>query len=154
LLGILIALICSTATRAQEEGSTPGAIPDPGTYQGSMELQRQEQQQNEQTLQRLDGNYQQYAPANSGARGSAAGGATRNPPIDWWSKSPLAPANNPLLGRWQQVAAKGYSGQELDAALIPGTGDITASLLNTTLAGGCKSMFGSGVVAFEPDKLQ
>ena len=166
LLGVFIALNFSAATQAQEEGSTPGAIANPGSYQGSMELQRQEQQQyeqqerqNQQMLQRLNENYQQYAPAGSGARGSAGGAghptAKRNPRVDWWSKPPLSPANNPLLGHWQQVAAKGVSGQKLaDAALIPGAGDVAATLLNSTLAGGCKSMFGSGVVAFEPDKLQ
>ncbi len=166
LLGVFIALTFSAATQAQEEGSTPGAIPDPGSYQGSTELQRQEQQQdaqveqqNQQMLQRLNENYQQYAPAGSGAGGSAGGAgqptAKRNPPVDWWSKSPLQAANNPLLGRWQQVAPKAISGQQLaGAAVIPGAGDVAASLLNSTLAGGCKSMFGSGVVAFEPDKLQ
>jgi len=164
LLGLFIALTSSAATRAQEEGSTPGAIADPGSYQGSMELQRQEQQQyeqqqqqNDQMLQRLNDNYQQYAPTGSGVRGSAGGTTTakRNPPVDWWSKPPLAAASNPLLGRWQQVAAKGVSGQQLGAAaVLPGTADVAASLLNSTLAGGCKSMFGSGVVAFEADKLQ
>jgi hypothetical protein len=39
---IAMALACAAAAmppdaHAQEEGSTPGAIPDPGTYQGSME---------------------------------------------------------------------------------------------------------------------
>ena len=37
LLGVFIALNFSAATQAQEEGSTPGAIANPGSYQGSME---------------------------------------------------------------------------------------------------------------------
>ena len=164
-LAILIALAFAAAAmppgaHAQEEGSTPGAIPDPSTYQGSMELQRQEQQQsaqqeqqNQQMLQRLNTNYQQYAPAGSGASGRAAAGGS--PPVDWWSKPPLAAGNNPLLGRWKQVAAKAITGQQLaGAAPLAGVGDAAATLLNGALAGGCKSMFGAGVVAFEPDKLQ
>ena len=162
---IAVALACAATavppdTYAQEEGSTPGAIPDPSTYQGSMELQRQEQQQsaqqeqqNQQMLQRLNANYQQYAPAGSAGSGRAAAGGS--PPVDWWSKPPLAAANNPLLGRWKQVAAKPITGQQLaGAAPLGGVGDAAASLLNGALAGGCKSMFGSGVVAFESDKLQ
>jgi hypothetical protein len=163
-LAVLIALACSAAAmlpdaHAQEEGSTPGAIANPGTYQGSMDLQRQEQQQyeqqqqqNQQMLQRLNDNYKQYAPSGSAPRGRAAGGS---PPVDWWSKPPLPPENNPLLGRWKQVAAKALSAQQIGgAAVLPGVGDGVASLLNGTLAGGCNSMFGSGVVAFEPTKLQ
>jgi hypothetical protein len=163
-LAALIALACTAAAmppnaHAQEEGSTPGAIPDPSTYQGSMELQRQEQQeseqqqqQNQQMLQRLNDNYKQYAPNGSAPRGAATGGS---PPVDWWSKPPLAPANNPLLGRWKQVAAKPISGQQLaGAAPLPGVADAAASLLTGALAGGCNSMFGTGVVAFEPTKLQ
>jgi hypothetical protein len=149
----------ATDLRAQEYGTTPSAIPNPGSYQGSMQLQQQEQQQyqqqeqqNQQMLQRLDQNYQQYAPGSPGG-GRGAGGP---PPIDWWSKPPLPAARNPLLGRWKQIAAKGVSGQQINSAfggLLPGA-DATASIVNGALAGGCKSIFGTGVVAFEPDSLQ
>jgi hypothetical protein len=124
-----------------------------------MQLQQQEQQQyqqqeqqNQQMLQRLDQNYRQYAP-QPGAGGQAARGGP--PPIDWWSKPALAPARNPLLGRWKQVASKGVSSQQLPGAVagLPGA-DIAANLFNATMAGGCKSIFGTGVVAFEPDSLQ
>jgi hypothetical protein len=147
--------------RAQEYGTVPGAIPNPGTYQGSMQLQQQEQQQyqqqeqqNQQMLQRLDQNYRQYAPPQSGGEGRATGGP---PPIDWWSKPALPPARNPLLGRWKQVAARAVTGQQIGSplgGLLPGVNDFSASVLNGALAGGCKSIFGTGVVAFEPDKLQ
>jgi hypothetical protein len=126
-LAVLIVLACLVAAtppdaHAQEEGSTPGEIANPGSYQGSMELQRQEQQQaeqqqqqNQQMLQRLNQNYQQYAPPGSAPGGSASGGraAGGSPPVDWWSKPPLAQANNPLLGRWKQAAAKPITGQQL-----------------------------------------
>jgi hypothetical protein len=122
-----------------------------------MQLQQQEQQryqqqeqQNQQMQQQLDQNYRQYAP-QPGAGGQARGGP---PPIDWWSKPALAPARNPLLGRWKQIASKGASSQQLGAlGGLPGA-DIAASLFNATIAGGCKSIFGTGVVAFEPDSLQ
>jgi hypothetical protein len=56
-----VALLASAAAPAgaqDENPTTPGAIPDPGSYQGSMQLQQQERQQDEQTGR-------QYAPAPS-----------------------------------------------------------------------------------------
>jgi hypothetical protein len=126
----------SVATAQDEEGTTPGAIPNPGSYQGSMQMQQQDQQM----LQRLNENYRQSAPnAAGGAVGGASGHAA--PAVNWWNRPALAPEKNPLLGRWQQVAAKP-------------SGDMIGSMVDTTLAGGCKSMFGSGVIAFEPTALQ
>jgi hypothetical protein len=119
----------------EEEGTTPGAIANPGSYQGSMQLQQQEQQ-DQQTLQRLNQVYAQSAP---NAAGDAGGGATGHaaPAVNWWNRPALGPDRNPLLGRWQQVAAKS-----------------TSAPVDSMLAGGCRSMFGSGVIAFEPAALQ
>jgi hypothetical protein len=141
---------------AQEEGSTPGAIANPGSYAGSMQLQQQErerdqqmQMQNQQMQQRLDQTYRQYAPGTGGGRGGGGGGGGGGPPaVDWWSKPPLPAAKNPLLGRWKQAAYKGYSDKEV-GGLLPGT----AGILNGSFAEACKSIFGSGVIAFTPDSL-
>lgn len=155
------ALLCAAGVMAQdEEGTTPGAIANPGSYQGSMQLQQQEQQQSQQQeqqnqamLQRLNQNYQQSAP---NAVGAAAGGGQGRaaPAVNWWNRPALTPEHNPLLGRWQQIASKGVSAQLASgplAGLLPaGTGDM----INGAMAGGCKSMFGSGVIAFEPTALQ
>jgi hypothetical protein len=86
-------------------------------------------------------------------RAQAARGSP--PPVDWWSKPTLPPARNPLLGRWKQTASKGVSSQQLAGPLagLPGA-DFAASIFNGSMAGGCKSMFGTGVVVFEPDSLQ
>jgi len=43
--------VAAVTAHAQEEGSTPGAIPDPSTYQGSMEQQRQSDAQDQQFRQ-------------------------------------------------------------------------------------------------------
>ena len=132
-------LIAVAPALAQEEGQTPGAIPDPSTYQGSMQLQQQEQQQqqqneqqNQQMQQRLDQTYQQNAPRSGGGAASAGGGAAAS----WWRLPPLPAAKNPLLGRWRQAP--------------PGNAGLIASLLS----GSCESIFGKGVVAFEPGKFQ
>jgi TPR repeat protein len=53
-----------TAAEAQDNPTTPGAIPNPGTYQGSMELQRQsdarDQQQREEQARQSQQQQQQY----------------------------------------------------------------------------------------------
>jgi len=140
----LLALLARGAALAEDENpTTPGAIPNPGSYQGSMALQQQEQQQyqqqeqqNQQMQQRLNQNYQQYAPRPGG--GGGQGGA---PQINWWTKPALPAARNPLLGRWRQIASRAPQ-------------NSLAGLLGGMLSGGCQSMFGKGVVAFEPDSLQ
>jgi len=38
----ICALFLGSSAAAQEEGTVPGAIPDPSTYQGSMEMQQQQ----------------------------------------------------------------------------------------------------------------
>jgi hypothetical protein len=131
-----------TPAWAQDENpTTPGAIPNPGTYQGSMALQQQEQQQyqqqeqqNQQMQQRLDRNYQQYAP-----QGGMGGGGP--PPVNWFAKPALAPDKNPLLGRWHQVAR-------------PQAQNALMDMVGTMMGGGCDSIFGKGTVAFEPNALQ
>ncbi len=126
----------------------PGQLPDPSSYQGSMEQQRREaesaqqvQQQNEAMQQRLNESYQSYAPGGAGAAG-APGGGSAPPPLK--SKPLLPAAKNPLLGRWQQTAGKPL---ELGLmGLFPGTQEF----VNAGLAGGCQSIFGKGMVAFGP----
>lgn len=51
-LAVIALGVATRAAHAQdEEGSTPGAIPDPGTYQGSTQLQQQSDQQDQQFRQ-------------------------------------------------------------------------------------------------------
>jgi hypothetical protein len=143
----LLWLAASVAARAQEQGETPGAIANPGSYQGSMQLQREEQQrdmqvqqQNDAMQRRLDDNYRGYAPG----RGGGGGGAR---PVDWYAKPALPPDRNPLLGRWRQTGSK--------APRVAGPlGQLTNGFLAGAMAGGCQSMFGKGVIAFEPNALQ
>ena len=77
---VLIALIwgfSSSCAWAQDDNpTTPGAIPDPSTYQGSMELQRQSDEQSQQQYQQQFGQpQQQYEPQQSyGGTGYYGGG--------------------------------------------------------------------------------
>src|SRR5437016_3936446 len=63
LIALALAAVIAAPARAQEEPSTPGQIPDPGTYQGSQVLQQQSDQQDQQFRQQQQ---QQYAPQNGG----------------------------------------------------------------------------------------
>lgn len=144
----LAAGVAAGAAQAQQENpTTPGAIPNPGSYQGSLALQQQEQQQsqmqaqqNAQMQQRLNQTYAGY--------GSSGGGAARRgpPPPNLWDRPPLPPAKNPLLGRWRQGAHRDAAPRQF--------GEGVAAFVNGAMAGGCDSIFGKGVVAFEPDALQ
>ena len=146
LLAIPI-LAASTLTWNTVAQNTPGDIPDPGSYQGSMELQRREQesaaqvqQQNEQMQQRLDQNYAAYAPQGGGGDGGGVAARLKDKPL-------LPPAKNPLLGRWQQMAGKPVDLGVLGA--FPGGNEV----VNGAFGGACKSVFGTGVVAFTPTAL-
>jgi len=68
-------LAAAGAAHAQENPTTPGAIPNPGSYQGSMELQRREHEQSQQYQQPSQPNYYapQRAPGGYGGGGGYGG---------------------------------------------------------------------------------
>jgi hypothetical protein len=150
LLAIPILATSTIAWNAVAQ-NIPGEIPDPGSYQGSMELQRQEQesaaqvqQRNEQMQQQLNSNYAAYSPQSGGSAGGASGGS---PAVRLKEKPLLPPSKNPLLGRWRQLASKPVDLGILGA--FPGAGDV----VNGALGGACQSVFGKGMVAFTPTAL-
>jgi len=156
LAAFTTALTTAQTTYAQEydNPTTPGAIPDPSTYQGSINQQQQERaadaaqsQENAAMLQRLDNTYSQYAPARSNGR----------PPVDWWNQPALPPLKNPLLGSWRMGAYHAPSGQQLSqtlggplAALMSLGGDDGSNALGDFLQAGCESILGNGAITFEP----
>lgn len=78
---IVLALgLSGSAVLAQEEGSTPGAIPDPSTYQGSTELQRQSDEQSQQGYQQQFGQPQpSYGGGYQGGGGYGGAGRSSGP---------------------------------------------------------------------------
>jgi hypothetical protein len=152
-------LSISPMAHAQEDNpTTPGAIADPSTYQGSVALQQQERandaaqsQQNAEMMQRLDDTYRAYAPGRSNAP----------PPIDWWKQPAVPPSKNPLLGSWRLGAYHAPSTQQLSqtlgaplAALMSVGGDDGANGLSDFLQAGCESILGNGAITFEPDDFK
>src|SRR5215467_4402903 len=122
---------------------TPGEIPKPWTYEGSMKLQEQQRQQDQQFQQ-------QGQPAPGGGRSaSGAGSAAAAEEVrrNWQKRPPLPPERNPLLGKWnpQGTATGGKSGDQLK--------DAASALVGSMLGGTCDSMFGRGTIEFRPKTL-
>lgn len=102
----LIGVLWTTAARAQEEGTVPGAIPDPSTYQGSMEQQRQSDSQDQQFRQQQ----QEQQPAYQGQSRSGGYGASRSSGSSWastacYGRIAASRAFAPLAGRMALASA-------------------------------------------------
>ncbi len=149
----LAGLACA-CTALGAGAATPGEIPKPGTYEGSMELQRrydQQQQQNrdqqQQQQQQRDQQWNDTVRQQQAQQGAAA--AQGRAVLQTWQKRPpLAPEHNPLLGRWNSQG----SGAGRPAA----GGDMAAlaqSLIGGMTAGMCDSMLGRGLIEFRPTAL-
>src|SRR5438876_101959 len=84
--------------------ATPGEIPKPWTYEGSMQLQQQPQQQRQQgqLFQQQPQTRQNIGNAQPGGAAAAAVEAARR---NWQKKPALPPDRNPLLGRWSRPAS-------------------------------------------------
>lgn len=75
----LVSVLGSTSARAQ---TTPGAIPDPGTYQGSMQIQQEQDRQAQQYRQQSAPPFQQQPQQPQGsypARSPATSNASSPP---------------------------------------------------------------------------
>jgi len=125
---------------------TPGEIPKPWTYEGSMKLQEQERQRDQQFQQRQSPS-QEGAPASprGNGRGAAAAAAAADAARSHWLKQPpLPPERNPLLGKkWSRPASTRARGN-----------DPFGQLQALAKGGLCEVLFGDGgVFEFQPDRL-
>jgi hypothetical protein len=118
---------------------TPGEIPKPWTYEGSMKLQEQQRQQDQQFQQQPQSQQSGGAMAQGGAQSAAWDAARRN----WQKKPPLPADRNPLLGKWTRPASTRGD-----------PNDPFAQLKALAKDGMCEVLFGSGgVFEFRPDRL-
>jgi len=90
---VLVSLLGSYSARAQ---TTPGAIPNPGTYQGSTQLQQEQDRQNQRYRQQSTQPFQPQTQQPQGVysgRSSASSNASRSPDcLDRLARQPeLAP---------------------------------------------------------------
>jgi hypothetical protein len=137
IVGAPFLLTLSPRTLAE----TPGEIPKPWTYEGSMKLQQQQQQnQGVQTPQ------QQSSP-QGGSRAAPSGAAPGAAAMDaarrrWLSAPPLPPDKNPLLGKWTRPASSRAN-----------PNDPFSQLQALAKGGLCEVLFGGGNFEFSADRL-
>ncbi len=121
---------------------TPGEIPKPWTYEGSMKLQEQQRQQDQQFRQQQQS--PQGAPriAPGGGGGGAAAAAADAARAKWQKQAPLPAERNPLLGKWTRPASTRAN-----------PNDPFGQLQALAKGGLCEALFGGGVFEFRPDRL-
>ncbi len=117
---------------------TPGEIPKPWTYEGSMKLQEQ-QRQPDQQFQQQPPQAGTRTPSGGGGAGAAAADAAR---AKWQKQPPLPADRNPLLGRWTRPASTRTN-----------PNDPFGQLQALAKGGLCEVLFGGGVFEFRPDRL-
>ena len=99
-LALALAAFPLSPALAQEEPTTPGAIPDPSTYQGSQELQRQSDQQDQQyRQQQQEPAYHQPMQSYSGAQQQWGGSAGLSPSQLCVKRLATSPQFAPLAGK-------------------------------------------------------
>lgn len=125
---------------------TPGEIPKPWTYEGSMKLQEQERQRDQQ-FQQQQSQPQRGAravPNGNGAGAAAAAAAADAARSNWLKQPPLPPDRNPLIGKkWARPASTRAN-----------PNDPFGQLAALAKGGLCEVLFGDGgVFEFQPDRL-
>jgi len=127
-------------------GETPGEIPKPWTYEGSMKLQEQERQRDQQFQQPQA---QPPGVARTAPNGNAGGAAAASAAADaarrqWLKQPPLPPERNPLIGKqWSRPASTRANGS-----------DPFGQLMALAKGGLCEVLFGDGgVFEFQRDRL-
>lgn len=125
---------------------TPGEIPKPWTYEGSMKLQEQERQRDQQFQQQQS---QPQGGTRTAPGGNAGGAAAAAAAADaarsrWLKQPPLPPERNPLIGKkWSRPASTRAKGN-----------DPFGQLLALAKGGLCEVLFGDGgVFEFQTDRL-
>ncbi len=90
---------------AQEEGTVPGSIPDPSTYQGSMEMQRQSDAQDQQFREQQQQQSQQQPQYYQQQQSFGSGRSYDAPPSRGSPRavrSSAGPPLNPLAAAFQR----------------------------------------------------
>jgi hypothetical protein len=140
---------------ASAQEPNPWEIPDPGTYQGSMELQRREAEQQQQAQQQ----WSQPAEApqwGGGTSGAPGGGGASGPSVPsvretWEARPPLSPFANRLIGRWNSVGqVDGAPDLGIDPVL---GGDLVNAFFGGMQAALCDNLLSTGLIEFRPHSV-
>ena len=141
----LVALAASAQSRpptTEQLGKDPGALRQEAEQQRAQERAMQQQSSQQQADQQWNDTVRRNQ--SRAAADAAQGEAVRR---SWAQRPPLAPEQNPLLGRWQSLGA----GQRGNAAgLPPELAKMAAELIGGITSGMCDSMLGHGTIEFRP----
>jgi hypothetical protein len=141
----LLALAASAQSRpptTEQLGKDPGALRQEAEQQRAQERALQQQSSQQQADQQWNDTVRHNQ--SRAAADAAQGEAVRR---SWAQRPPLAPEQNPLLGRWRSLGA----GQRGNAAgLPPELAKMAAELIGGITSGMCDSMLGHGTIEFRP----
>ena len=114
---VLVAVLGSTAARAQ---TTPGAIPDPGTYQGSMQIQQEQDRQAQQYRQQSAPPFQQQPQQPQGSYpGSSPASSNASSSPDCYDRLARQPELAPLAQKVNLGHTDLYSSALFDIQTVP-----------------------------------
>ena len=127
---------------AEQIGKDPNALRQEAEQKRALEQAQQQQRSQQEADQQWNETLrQQQSRASSDM---AQGEAVRR---TWQQRPPLAPAENPLLGRWESLGA----GQRQGApGVSPEMAQLANALLGGITGGLCDTMLGRGTVEFRP----
>lgn len=113
-MSMAVAIALAGASCSALGQTNPWEIPKPGTYQGSVELQKWQQQEEAQRQQQ---NKSASSPISSPGSGASAAEAqaSSKAAYETWDKSCVPPERNPLLGRltWQPAGSNSMMMEKL-----------------------------------------
>jgi len=142
-LAVLAASAQSRPPTTEQLGKDPGALRQEAERQSAQERAQQQQSSQQQADQQWNDTVRRNQ--SRAAADAAQGEAVRR---SWAQRPPLAPEQNPLLGRWQSLGAGGPRGNA--AGLPPELAKMAAELIGGITSGMCDSMVGRGTIEFRP----
>ena len=126
----------------EQIGKDPGALRQQAEQQRALEQSQQQQRSQQEADQQWNDTVRQQQ-----SRANADMAQAEQVRRTWQQRPPLAPEQNPLLGRWQSLGA----GQRQGApGVSPEMAQLANALLGGITGGMCDSMLGKGTIEFRP----
>ena len=141
----IVALAQDRPPTTEQLGKDPGARRQEVEQQRARESERQQRSDQQQRDQEWNDTLRQQ-------QGRAAADQAQGQAVlrSWQQRPPLAPEQNPLLGRWESVGA---GRRQSPPGLSPELANLAGALLGGITGGMCDSMLGRGLIEFRPTGL-
>jgi hypothetical protein len=148
-LGLGLAAIASLAQDRPPTTEQLGKDPSARRQEAEQQQAREREQQQRSGQQQSD---QQWNETLRQQQGRAAADTAQGQAVlrTWQQRPPLAPAQNPLLGRWESL---GVGKQRAPPGVSPEMAKLAGALLGGVTGGMCDSMLGRGLIEFRPSGL-